>query len=254
MSLTAELQQNRYFTLASADIVVPNQDAWHLFWDFTTLREIIDNLPGNSPLQNLALKTANEIMNIFDVEDPVSSPTLLRYSWYHLHTRCDRTPSRNAASWPRLSLGPTGPKRERMSTNCATMAKVQIASRCGVSGIVSARRSPGGTLLTASSGHIDTAWLWPYSVTQQKVARSWSTQVDLMNRYPEHHFTCSSAQQYKWLEQVSTPSYVRTFAYSRCSSIHPCLTRSRKKLRMGCLNLLVARGSSTTETCHPAKL
>ncbi|CAL1708341.1 unnamed protein product [Somion occarium] len=28
--------------------------------------------------------------------------------------------------------------------------------------------------------HIDTAWLWPYSVTQQKVAHSWSTQVDLM--------------------------------------------------------------------------
>lgn len=25
--------------------------------------------------------------------------------------------------------------------------------------------------------HIDSAWLWPFSVTQQKVARSWSTQV-----------------------------------------------------------------------------
>ncbi|KAG8691622.1 Glycoside hydrolase, 38 vacuolar alpha mannosidase [Ceratobasidium sp. 423] len=63
--------QNRYFTLASADLVVPNQDAWHLFWDFTTLREIIDDLPGNSPLQNLALRTANEIMNEFQVDDPL---------------------------------------------------------------------------------------------------------------------------------------------------------------------------------------
>lgn len=25
--------------------------------------------------------------------------------------------------------------------------------------------------------HIDTAWLWPFSATQQKCARSWSTQV-----------------------------------------------------------------------------
>ncbi|KAG9101891.1 Glycoside hydrolase, 38 vacuolar alpha mannosidase [Ceratobasidium sp. 370] len=66
--------QNRYFTLASADLVVPNQDAWHLFWDYTTLREIIDNLPGNSSLQNLALKTANEIMNVFDVNDPLYPP------------------------------------------------------------------------------------------------------------------------------------------------------------------------------------
>ncbi|KAG5717158.1 Alpha-mannosidase, partial [Termitomyces sp. T112] len=55
--------------------------------------------------------------------------------------------------------------------------------------------------------HIDTAWLWPYRVTQQKVARSWSTQVDLMDRYPEHRFTCSSAQQYKWLEQLYPPLF-----------------------------------------------
>lgn len=52
------------------------------------------------------------------------------------------------------------------------------------------------------SCHIDTAWLWPYRVTQQKVARSWSTQIDLMNRYPEHRFASSSAQQYKWLEKL----------------------------------------------------
>lgn len=44
--------------------------------------------------------------------------------------------------------------------------------------------------------------LWPYRVTQQKVARSWSTQVDLMERYPEHRFVASQAQQWKWLEQV----------------------------------------------------
>jgi alpha-mannosidase len=64
-------------------------------------------------------------------------------------------------------------------------------------------------LTSLYSCHIDTAWLWPYSVTQQKVARSWSTQVDLMERYPEHRFTCSSAQQYKWLEQLYPPLFDR---------------------------------------------
>ena len=62
--------------------------------------------------------------------------------------------------------------------------------------------------LFQNSCHIDTAWLWPYRVTQQKVAWSWSTQVDLMERYPEHRFTCSSAQQYKWLEQVFSPFFL----------------------------------------------
>ena len=50
--------------------------------------------------------------------------------------------------------------------------------------------------------HIDTCWLWPWAETKRKVARSWSNQCDLMDRYPEHRFTCSQAQQYKWLEQL----------------------------------------------------
>lgn len=39
---------NRYFSLASADLVVPNQEAWRLLWDFETLKQIIDNVPGNT--------------------------------------------------------------------------------------------------------------------------------------------------------------------------------------------------------------
>ena len=39
-------------------------------WDFNTLREIVDTLPGNSPLQNKALVTANAIMNAFKTGDP----------------------------------------------------------------------------------------------------------------------------------------------------------------------------------------
>ena len=52
------------------------------------------------------------------------------------------------------------------------------------------------------TSHIDTAWLWPFSVTQQKSARSWSTQCDLMDRYPEHRFSATQAQQFKWLEEL----------------------------------------------------
>jgi hypothetical protein len=57
------------------------------------------------------------------------------------------------------------------------------------------------TVWTAPNCHIDTAWLWPFSVTRQKTARSWSTQLDLMERYPEHRFVASQTQQFKWLEE-----------------------------------------------------
>lgn len=56
--------------------------------------------------------------------------------------------------------------------------------------------------------HIDTAWLWPFAETRRKVARSWSTQLDLFERYPEHRFCCSQAQQYAWLKQ----DYPKLFA------------------------------------------
>ncbi|KAI8092804.1 galactose mutarotase-like domain-containing protein [Halteromyces radiatus] len=50
--------------------------------------------------------------------------------------------------------------------------------------------------------HIDTAWLWPFDETKRKVARSWSSQLDLINRYPDYVFTASQVQQYEWLEEL----------------------------------------------------
>jgi len=177
--------QNRYFTLASADLVVPNQDAWHLFWDYTTLREIIDNLPGNSSLQNLALKTANEIMNVFDVNDPDTIAKCRKVAENVFGSKW----AEEGADVYKLRNDGKGADREQ----------VWGIGHC----------------------HIDTAWLWPYSVTQQKVARSWSTQVDLMNRYPEHHFTCSSAQQYKWLEQLYPPLFDKVKEKIRAGLFEP---------------------------------
>lgn len=58
--------------LASADLVVPNQEAWHLLWDFRTLQQLVESLPGNSMLQNKALAIANSIMNVFDHQDLAS--------------------------------------------------------------------------------------------------------------------------------------------------------------------------------------
>ncbi|ORX38066.1 glycosyl hydrolases family 38 N-terminal domain-domain-containing protein [Kockovaella imperatae] len=50
--------------------------------------------------------------------------------------------------------------------------------------------------------HIDTANLWTYSVTQQKSARSWSSQLRLMEEFPAYNFTVTQAQQLKWVENL----------------------------------------------------
>lgn len=57
--------------------------------------------------------------------------------------------------------------------------------------------------------HIDTAWLWPFDETIRKAARSWSSQIDLMNRYPEYKFICSQAQQFEWVRERYLPLWER---------------------------------------------
>ncbi|KAI8992140.1 galactose mutarotase-like domain-containing protein [Mycotypha africana] len=68
---------------------------------------------------------------------------------------------------------------------------------------LSAKNGSGEHHITAVGNcHIDTAWLWPYDETKRKIARSWSSQLDLLNRYPEYIFTGSQVQQYEWLKEL----------------------------------------------------
>ncbi|KAL1963370.1 hypothetical protein VTN77DRAFT_8386 [Rasamsonia byssochlamydoides] len=69
--------------------------------------------------------------------------------------------------------------------------------------------------------HIDTCWLWPWAETKRKVARSWSNQCDLMDRYPEHRFACSQAQQYKWLEKYYPSVFDRVKAWVKKGNFQP---------------------------------
>lgn len=73
----------------------------------------------------------------------------------------------------------------------------------------------------AEGSHIDTAWLWCYSHTQQKIARSWSTQVDLIKRYPDYHFAASSAQQYVWLQELYPSLYNEVKEQIAADRFHP---------------------------------
>ena len=49
--------------------------------------------------------------------------------------------------------------------------------------------------------HIDVAWLWTVSQTREKVARSFSTVLKLMDEYPEYKFMSSQPQLYEFLKE-----------------------------------------------------
>jgi len=49
--------------------------------------------------------------------------------------------------------------------------------------------------------HIDMNWLWPWEDTVKVIERDFSTMVDLMDRYPDFHFSQSQAVTYKVVEE-----------------------------------------------------
>lgn len=65
-------------------------------------------------------------------------------------------------------------------------------------------------VLTATGhAHIDLAWLWPIRETKRKGARTFSTALDLMDRYEEYVFGASQAQLYQWIKEDYPVLYER---------------------------------------------
>ncbi len=57
------------------------------------------------------------------------------------------------------------------------------------------------TIIATGHAHIDSAWLWPVRETVRKCARTFTNVMDLMDRYPDFVFSCSSAQQFAWMKE-----------------------------------------------------
>jgi len=50
--------------------------------------------------------------------------------------------------------------------------------------------------------HIDTAWLWPVQETVRKCARTFASQVRLLERYPQYIFGASQPQHYLFVKET----------------------------------------------------
>ena len=57
--------------------------------------------------------------------------------------------------------------------------------------------------------HIDVAWHWTVAQTREKVARSFSTVLKLMEHYPEYVFMSSQPQLYKFLKEDHPQVYAK---------------------------------------------
>lgn len=65
------------------------------------------------------------------------------------------------------------------------------------------RPASSGAMRVAAVGHahIDTGWLWPVRETVRKVARTFSSQLALIEKYPGYVFGASQAQHFAFLKE-----------------------------------------------------
>ena len=65
------------------------------------------------------------------------------------------------------------------------------------------------TVYPLGHAHLDTAWLWPLSITKLKMAHTTANQLANMARYPEYIYVHSQASQYEWLEKEYPKLFTR---------------------------------------------
>ncbi|MDX2052892.1 MAG: glycoside hydrolase family 38 C-terminal domain-containing protein [Polyangiaceae bacterium] len=64
-------------------------------------------------------------------------------------------------------------------------------------------------LTAVGHAHIDTAWLWQVKESVRKCARTFSSQIDLIERYPGYVFGASQAQHYQFVKDHYPQLYTK---------------------------------------------
>ncbi|WP_169083532.1 alpha-mannosidase [Paenibacillus sp. PL91] len=80
---------------------------------------------------------------------------------------------------------------EERVARVSRMLQEQLAKRGG---------DPSLTISAVGHAHMDLAWLWPIRETIRKGARTFSTVLRMMERYPDYIFGASQPQLYDWMK------------------------------------------------------
>ncbi len=95
------------------------------------------------------------------------------------------------------------------------------AARAALGLVLDRHTTSAATVVAVGHAHIDCAWLWPVRETRRKCARTFSNQLALLDRYPEHHFVCSQAVQYQWMRDGYPELYERIVEQVRVGRWEP---------------------------------
>ncbi|KAK4630823.1 Alpha-mannosidase [Fulvia fulva] len=172
---------DKYFQLQQADLVSVNEDARALYYDFWIIGDAAREFPTDSWEEHLALQVCNEIMDCFVA----------------------------------------GGGSDDCLKECRKIAQKYIGEKVDSADVYDLEKDKEVLVSGIGHCHIDTCWLWPWAETKRKIARSWSNQCDLLDRYKEHRFCASQAQQYKWLETFYPYAFDRVKDHIKKGNFQP---------------------------------
>lgn len=88
---------------------------------------------------------------------------------------------------------------------CEVLAKDETAfaaARAELAGVLTKPACASDIPVCAvGHAHIDTAWLWPLGESVRKTARTYASQLKLIEDYPGYVFGASAAQHYAWMKE-----------------------------------------------------
>lgn len=188
------------FSLARAELVVLHPEVASLWHDMRILAQLVEHIGDQEPRRSQVRAALNRASNALDLEaladlaQPDPQP--------------DVQPPANPDTNP--DAGPD----HRLAT--VTAARAILAPVLASPATASAHR-----VSAVGHAHIDTAWLWPLRETIRKCARTFSTALALMDRYPEYHFACSQAQHYAWMKEHYPTLFARIKEKVAAGQWHP---------------------------------
>ncbi len=162
---------------------------------------------------------ANGLFGVFTEQDPPDDPQK-KYGWYNATVNRIRLAIFDDSVWHLwldfhlvrgylLHLPEKSVRRARL-LHAATKAidtfaenrKNADSAREVLATELNKPAAPSDLKVTAiGHAHIDTAWLWPVPETIRKCARTFSSQIDLIDKYPEYIFGASQPQHYQFVKE-----------------------------------------------------
>ncbi|MCC6944286.1 MAG: hypothetical protein IT335_06890, partial [Thermomicrobiales bacterium] len=198
-------------TIDRAMLVIPHREIRAFERDLTMLREAVIQLSDHDVAPLLLDAAADALSELTDGWPSASEVLVSRYvlgyedgiggdisfeeddDWIPEASDI-RRPKRRTWSYPQ-----TAPLTPMPAEGVAAVVRARESLQASLKAISQTYPAVGSLCLTGHA-HIDLAWLWPLAETRRKTRRTFSSVLDLMERYDDFTFNQSSAQVYEWIE------------------------------------------------------